>query len=363
MSKNLFSLVLILLFASCGSIEQFNIDYMVPACISFPSQLKRVAIVNNVSDTLNNWSIPQKNTPGANGLLQKTAYYDGLATLVAESFAEHIAAANYFEEVLICDSALRASDIIPRESTLSKKEVEELTESLGVDAIFSMENLLIKSVNTTTYISDERIFHGTLDVLICPTVSIYIPNRNKPVRTINASDSIFWEKYDNTQTSVAQVIPHQRLIKEITDFAGSIPVKYLTPYRETANRFIYTNGSSDLRDAAICVRNDQWDRAYELWKRVNQSKKDKLQMYAALNIAVYHEIAGNIDEALKWVTIARDIAQKIVARKIDKTTQKSNTLFVNGTPSHYYYISLYMSVLEARAKNLTKLNMQMDRVK
>ena len=51
MAKYSFFLTLLscLIFGSCQTIEQISIDYMMPAEINFPPELRRVAIVNNVS--------------------------------------------------------------------------------------------------------------------------------------------------------------------------------------------------------------------------------------------------------------------------------------------------------------------------
>ena len=53
-----YSLVFIVLFlltlGSCQSLEQIPIDYLQPADLSFPPQLRKVAIVNNTSDAPDN---------------------------------------------------------------------------------------------------------------------------------------------------------------------------------------------------------------------------------------------------------------------------------------------------------------------
>lgn len=43
-----------LLLGSCQSVEQLSIDYMLPAEVSFPATLKRVAVVNNMPDIPDN---------------------------------------------------------------------------------------------------------------------------------------------------------------------------------------------------------------------------------------------------------------------------------------------------------------------
>ncbi|KAA6350501.1 hypothetical protein EZS27_002108 [termite gut metagenome] len=349
--------LLTVLFVSCHSIKPFSIDYMVPASVNFPSHLRRMLVINNVSDMTDSVLLSGEDTLGVNELIRKTVYYDGVADLVAESLAEHVAASNYFDEVLICDSALRAGDTISRKSTLSREEVKELTENFGVDVILSLENLLIKSVNIITFIPEQYIFRGTLDVTVYSIVSIYFSHHDEPVTTIHAVDSIFWEKYGNIQESVASATLAKQLMKEIIDFAGNAPIKYLVPNWKTANRYIYTSGSTDMRDAVVCVRNNQWDKAYEFWKQASQSKKKKLQMYAALNTAVYCEMNDKIKEAITWATIAHNLA-----REKEKIELNAESLFVHKI-SDYYYITLYLSELQMREKNLAELNLQMERFK
>ena len=46
--------LLLLALGSCQSLEQISIDYMQPGDMTFPSQLRKVAIVNNTSNTPDN---------------------------------------------------------------------------------------------------------------------------------------------------------------------------------------------------------------------------------------------------------------------------------------------------------------------
>ena len=43
----------LLLFASCQTLEQFSIDYMEPAEVSFPEELQRAGVVNNTPNSPN----------------------------------------------------------------------------------------------------------------------------------------------------------------------------------------------------------------------------------------------------------------------------------------------------------------------
>ena len=115
MTKYPYILFVLLLasFSSCQTVEQLSIDYMLPAEISFPNELKRVAVVNNVSDTPDNTLPPKDNTiKNKNELSRAVAYHEGQPALTTEALAKAIAEQNYFNEVVICDSALR--DFTPR---------------------------------------------------------------------------------------------------------------------------------------------------------------------------------------------------------------------------------------------------------
>ena len=206
--------LLLLALGSCQSLEQISIDYMQPGDMTFPSQLRKVAIVNNTSTEPDNKLITQTEKPKENvpEISHATAYANGNVKIAAESLAEEIAHQNYFDVVVICDSALRANDKFPRESTLSQEEVQQLASDLGVDCIIAMENLQFKATKTVRYIRDFNCYLGTVDVKAYPTVKVYLPSRSKPMTTLHPTDSIFWEEYGETVTETfAHMIPDAQM--------------------------------------------------------------------------------------------------------------------------------------------------------
>ncbi len=247
-----------LLLGGCQTVEQLSIDYMLPAEVSFPPSLKRVAVVNNMPSIPDNKLIVEETDEKKKDeteIARKTKYFNGNAKITTEALAEALANENYFDEVVICDSMLRANDMIPRESTLSKSEVESLTESLNVDFLIALENIQIRSLRKIEYLREWGVYAGTIDVKVYPTVKVYLPNRNGPMVTINTNDSIFW---DYAAPSIAQagagLISETEMLKEASEFAGTVPVKYMLPHWKTASRYLFTSGSVNMRDAADYVR-------------------------------------------------------------------------------------------------------------
>ena len=328
MTKYSYSLLVccVLLFSGCQSIEQLSIDYMLPAEVSFPSALRRVAVVNNMPPIPDNKLILEENDEKKKDeteIARKTKYFNGDGKIATESLAEALANENYFDEVIICDSALRAHDMIPRESTLSKEEVEKLTQSLDADFLIALENVQMRSIRKIEYLPEWGVYAGTLDLKVYPTVKVYLPQRNGPMVTVNASDSIFW---DHAAPSMAQagagLISEKEMLREASEFAGTIPVSHMLPHWKTASRYLFTGGSVNMRDAAVFVREDNWDKAIELWKQTyEKKKKGKQKMYAAYNIALGYEMQDSIHTAEEWALKAQKVAYDV--DKIDeKKTQE-----------------------------------------
>ena len=361
MAKHYYYLLLsgMLFLSSCQSVEQLSIDYMLPAEVSFPPTLKRVAIVNNMPEVPDNKLIVSEEAEKKeeNEIARLTNYYNGDARLTTEALAEALANENYFEEVVICDSALRSKDITPRESTLSREEASKLIQDLDVDFLIALENIQMRSTRKISYLRDWGAFYGTVDVKVYPTVKIYLPNRKGPMVTINNNDSIFWEEMGNGEASVrARLISENDLIKQASEFAGTVPVKRLLPHWKTANRYLFQGGSVNMREAAVYAKEGNWAEAVQLWKKNFEAKKGKQKMYSAYNIAMGYEMQDSIDTATEWALKAQQIA-----REISKVDKKEKDEISDSTISYYILISLYVDELQERKEGLTRLKALMNR--
>ena len=361
MSKRYYYLLLLgmLFLGSCQSVEQLSIDYMLPAEVSFPPALKRVAVVNNMPEVPDNKLIVSEEAEkkDENEIARLTNYYNGDAKITTEALAEALANENYFDEVVICDSALRSKDISPRESTLSREEVEELIQDLDVDFLIALENIQMRSTRKISYLRDWGAFYGTVDVKVYPTIKVYLPNRKGPMVTVNSNDSIFWEEMGNGEASVrARLISENDLIKQASEFAGTVPVKRLLPHWKTANRYLFQGGSVNMRDAAVYAKEGNWPEAINLWKKNFETKKGKQKMHSAYNIALGYEMQDSINSATEWALKAQAIA-----REIDKVDEKQVNGITIETVPNYLLTSLLVGELQERKDGLTRLNAQMNR--
>jgi hypothetical protein len=350
-------LLLMAIMSSCESMTGINISCLEPATYSFPAEIKRVGIVNNTclydpnsgdSTLLDSLKYEKKHA---------VSYRFGEGKIATEALANALANEKYFDEVVICDSALRAKDIIQKPYTLSRSEVRELADGLGVDAIISLENVDMRAVKVVTYHPSNESYEGTIDMKINPTVNVYIPSRDKPVFVINSEDSINWIEAGASTAEVLSFLPSDKdMIMQASDYAGSIPVKDMVPHWTNQRRVIFTDDiMSELKNAATYAKNNNWDEAFNIWSsQYNKSKNANRKLQMAMNIAVYYEMKNNFTESSKWLETAR----KTVLAK-NKAQSESNLI---GKDLYYYrIIEEYSRILQKRIDQLPILNAQTDR--
>jgi tetratricopeptide (TPR) repeat protein len=332
------------------------IDYLVPAEVSFPAQIRRVGIVNNVGETPGRVA---KNTIADSILLEKTNGFlerytlNGDPKITAEALAESLAGENYFDEVIICDSMLQASGTPKQAPFLGKEAVNALTERLDVDMLISLEEIRIE-VKRQVFPMADMGFLGTVDAKVYPEVNLYIAHRNAPLVMINGNDSIFWEDFESTLMAArTKVVPDEQLIAEASGFAGALPVRYMTPHWKTAGRFFYNNGSPEMRDAAFFVRENRWDKAFALWETFFEKAKGIKKARVASNISLYYEMKDDLEKAHEWGEKALELAK--VVREIPEDEHTTSSF------NDYTRIRYNQSFLEERRSHFAALKMQMNR--
>lgn len=309
--------------ASCSSLQILSFDQLQAADVSFPEAVRKVAVVNNM---------PVLKTQDTHEALSTELEGDG--KVASETLAENIANVNYFDQVIICDSMLRAQDEVPRANViLTPEEVQKLSEDLGVDMIFSFDRIHIQTKPGVLFYADFPMPIDAVDGIISPIVRVYIPGRDRPLYVVAKQDTISWE--------MEPTLSDTKVVKEASEYAASIPVEHLLPHWIQASRFYYDGGNVEMRDAGVCVRENDWDGAYDLWKTAYDKRKGQQKMKAAFNIALYHEMKDDVAQAEEWLGKAKALAK---AGSADEQL-----------------MTFYSLELEERGQKLSKLRIQMKR--
>lgn len=320
------------MIGSCTTISTLSVDQLVPGEVSFPAEIRKVAVVDNLPEPPSRW--PENYTAA-----DTEESIDGDGEKTAESLAQYLADGNYFDQVIIRDSSLRGNVYDRNFQVLGPEEVKKLSDELGVDMIISLDAVGIKAKAYVTYLYDAAELAGVVNADISTVARLYIPSRKGPLTTLSVRDSIQW---------YSPFIDQNEILENASDFVGSSLVRKLIPEWKTVYRYYYTGKYPDLRDAAYSVEHGKWEDAMLSWKKLYDSGNPKKQKYAAFNTALYYEMRDNLDEAKKWLEKAMELVPDSGKAPGYESTE-------------YRLMKSYLNELDRRKEELQKLNLQMQR--
>lgn len=309
------------MLVSCGGLQSFTFDQLYPAAVTFPEQVRMVAVVNHAP------SIP---SPKKN--LLTLGKLDGDGKVLSESLAGGLADSRYFHQVVISDSAITQE--LTEGEILSQPVVDSLARALGVDLILSVDRIQLLTEKEDIYYPGLMTPFAAFDLKIHPTLRAYVPSRAVPLATISKIDSMSWD--------LNSALSDYDVVNEASRHAGFTLVNQLVPHWKNVERIYFDGGNPDMRDAAVSLREGDWQEAGRLWENLyNSLKKGKLKSRAAFNMALACEVQGLMNEAVAWIEKAATCASK-------------------GSEEERV-IALYSMVLQERAKDFRLLNLQMAR--
>lgn len=317
----MWTVVAVCMLSSCTSVRMISFDELTPAKFNFPPDVKTVAIVNNM---------PEVPAPEEGMLTLGELKADGKVS--AEALATALADSRYFSQVVICDSALhpKAKDRV----VLSLKEIQKLTSDLEADLILSLDEVKIRTAKEDVFYPELAMIWQAVGMKVTPVLSVYMPSREKPLHVIAPTDSLYWD--------IAELVSDQPLIEEGSRMAASMLTRQLVPYWNTVNRSYFGGGCVEMRDAEVCLRENDWEGARKLWNVLyERQKKGRLKMKAAFNIALSYEMSGDLQQARKWL----DNAQALI----------------KPGSSEERIVKFYDEQLKERMKITSRLHLQMSR--
>lgn len=284
-------ILVVFLFSACTTLRSVSFERLQAADLNFPEQVKRVGIINRVSvmpDTLS-------------GKKEMKGTMEGNGWIASELFAEKVADTHYFDQVLICDSALRKPGDDPEANPfLSLAEIDSLSLVMDVDVLLVMERVKLQLSEAIVYVPELLDHFPSVDAVVTPIVRVYKEGRNVPLFTLSESDTLCWMK--NSRLTLDEMVERSSL------HAAGMLVNYLLPTWQEFHRYYFDGGHVDMRDAGIYVREDDWQEAAALWKTVYDSKKGKQKMRAAFNLALYHELQDEFSQALRYLDEAEALS-------------------------------------------------------
>ena len=281
-------LLVLCLFSACTTLQTISFERLQAADVSYPDQVRTVGVINYAPQD-------EQERDSILGLWNG----DGMVTV--ESLAREIAATDYFNQVVVCDSALRPVGM-GNEEILPMSQADSLIQTLGVDMLFAVEQVRIELKEGSLFHTELMVDVPAVDGVITPLVRAYVSGRNAPLFSISKTDTICWV--------VSPELTFGQIMQEASDFAATLPVSYLLPHWKEMNRYYFDGGNMEMRDAGVYIREQNWEGAAALWQKLHDGRKGKVKMRAAYNLALNYELQGDYERAKEYLDTALSLASE-----------------------------------------------------
>ena len=300
-------IVFILFFTSCKTSMVFTtLDILRPAQVEFPLEVENLLIINN--SKIQPADIGH-NTRFFNGQTQDFyASADSVSLFALSVLAEEIEQTNFFTSVDLLLNSVNQSADFNTITPLSRATVNRLFGTHNVDAILSLDHIVVRSEIQEHYYRDWSYFSAVLDVRYDSFWSIHYPNNAPPV-ALHFQDSLFWLSESHRRSHALEGLPNREdAIIDGALWVGANSARRFVPFWEESDRFFYDSNNRLMRQAMERVVHRDWEGAIEFWTQAfNSTNNSRRRAEASNNIAIAHEILGNYEEALRYARISFDI--------------------------------------------------------
>lgn len=291
---------IILVFYSCSSSKNISILVTKPAAVDVPAEVKKILLVNRsegaaaavIEGILSGESI------GADRILSERCM----------AGAEQILATNGRFEVKRHDLRLRSNSISASSfgDLMSWKEVEELANQYGVDAVLTLEyfdsDFRLRQVRPSTTSTPPRVSLQA-NARIFGGFRMYLPKQRKVIyeRGLNRSRT-YTESSTSYLLAAARMIGGVDALKGLSFVLGQNLGSSLTVHERWVGRYLYKGRNSMDRQAYRNAMVRNWDDALKMWERSYDADRNDWKI--AHNIALAHEVFNRFELAKEWATKA-----------------------------------------------------------
>lgn len=293
-------MAVVLLLSSCSTMMYTSVDVLKPARVTFNPNDTRLLIVNN--------SVIQPVDYGHR--IQffnerprlESVNTDSLPLFAIESLAESLAAKDFFSTITIHDKRLNNSNYFFSITHLPFDTVNALCDRFDSDVILSLDRIKVTDKVDEYYLNEEGLYYSTFEARYETRWSIYVPDKTT-FQAITLYDTIFWDATSAQRKHGIKSLPDRyNALIDGALYAGSNAVNKFIPYWTKADRYFFTGGNKLLTRGMEFVKMRKWKEAIDMWATLSDSKANEVDKAKANhNIAVAHEIQGELAKALEYI--------------------------------------------------------------
>ena len=307
-NKGLLFISLCLLFFSCISIRNLEIEVAVLPEFPLSDDVQSIVLINRSMNML------FQNTPSDSleKILVKNEMH--LDSIFRDSIAcdtiMHVAArelfnSGRFDVVIPKNENIYRNDSDDIRNPLDIKTIDRLCQEYNADAVLVLETFSERFVTKYNYqifnYNYPESFGARTDIKYKSEWRLYRPDNMKPALRFQIGDSIFWEGNSSTLRDVYDQMPH---VKESllggAMAAGSNLASHISPKWVSRTRNFFSTGIKEIDLAIPLIYNNKWDEATSIWSKYANIVSKRIRAKVEFNLALASEMNGNLDLAIDW---------------------------------------------------------------
>ncbi len=308
-------LVLSLLLQGCAS--QFSVvefEILEPATVEFPDHVNRLLILNRAPITWDIWSEQNQIDMDAKQLVLLDTLiinnlFRGVQDVLRISPAE-----KYHTPIWLSDR--RTDTALLEDLILTRREVENICDTIGGDAVISLEFYSVGLDQHYDYYKDtpDEVQNHYFEVWNSLKWNIHLPGSPRPFDTYSTVDTLFFPVIVNGE--FISIVPGVDMLRHLFYESGHKYGSYLVPVWNHASRNLYRGKNDSLKLAVKHTDEGDWESAFSIWNSLTTLEDSTLAAKAYHNMAVYYELEDNLDSASMMLDLS-----------LEHATLESDTLY------------------------------------
>jgi len=289
-------LILSLIIQGCAS--QYSVvefEILEPATLEFPDHVNQLVVLNRAPISPDIWADQNQIGMDARQLVLLDTLiinnlFRGLLSVLKNSPADKF-------QTPIWLSDRRTDTALLEDRILTKREVIDICDTIGGDAIISLEFYSIGLEQHFDYYKDARdeIQNHYWEVSNCLRWNIHLPDSPRPFNTYTMVDTIFYSAIIDGE--LTPFISGVDMLRSTFYDSGIKYGSYLLPVWNHTSRVLFRGRDDSLKMAVKHTDEGDWESAYSIWKQLSTSDDSTVVAKAYHNMAVYLELEDNLDSA------------------------------------------------------------------
>ncbi|MDP4183924.1 MAG: DUF6340 family protein [Bacteroidota bacterium] len=305
-------ILLIIGLQACKQYQTLPIEVLMPAQKVIPSNLQSFTIMNRSMDStfVNVQTDSLQIYFLRNGFKAPVQVCDSMASdTLVKAFAELLFDSEFFDVVVPNNRNIFRT--IPPTSipdTLDWDFVSNVCSTYKTDGLIVLEKYAptikgtISSSKDYGNYSEPTEYYVDLDISLNALWRIYDPVNKAIIDEHLTKDTLFIEHSTYSRNDIADLIPSAK--KSVLDASIWLAKDYaqrLSPVWVSDKRGVFL-GNDAFNRAMAFVKNNEWDKAAEIWFPFTKYRNSAMRSKAEYNMAIAAEMNGNLKEAFEWAT-------------------------------------------------------------